>query len=863
LLLFATIESGAGYRLEDHAWPVGSKVTIRLGLGPTTLSLEDGFGSWNASAADALAIWNGYLDLIHVSAVSSSTVPQRSGDGYNSVFFSNTIFGDSFGADTLAVTVLLDVASRPGTLREADVVVNSAYRYNSYRGPLHSGAVYDFHRILLHEFGHVLGLDHDTTYPLKTKIMEPVISDWDHLGADDIDGMRSLYGASFYYPSEPLTLRIQYFFIWDIYPNNHPTSFSAIGLPPGLVLNPYTGRIIGTPTRSGLYNTVITAHGPIANAYVAYQFTVLGLEQVPGLLKIFSTGVTSLVADPIRPRVFFSNPNGINVINTQTLAVTNLLAAAVPRGALSISADASTLLSTSRIDMTSMAHEVRVELNSLSALPTLTIQGSFSPVLEGLNNQAYILCGHAVCQFDASTGELQQSFSEGQPYAPLPGLALSPDRQTLYVTHANEEGSLSIYDVSTANPVLVKQLPGSYLSLTPSSDGRFLFYIRNDSTSYSLVRANLPGLSSTRSIMTSDHFLGTTAIAPDGFIYQSVFTNGDQVGDPSGWYALYDPVTLQHAADIQLGNLQTGDSPPYLPLDVVFDSAGKYCFANVQGEYGGEVWMFSSNVPSLPPITKPTKNLINISTRGRVEAGEDAMIGGFIIQGTKAKKVAIRGLGPSLPVTGALDDPYLELYDSTGKRITFNDNWTSNRLNIIGSLLAPSSPRESTLLVTLQPGAYTAVVRDYRNQPGVALMEVYDVDLKDSKLANISTRGKVGTGDNVLIGGFIVGGADPAKVIIRAIGPSLAHKGIGFPLADPVLELHDGTGKLIYWNDNWRTAQASAIVATGIPPTDNREAAMLLTLRPGNYTAIVRGKGGATGVALVEVYNLDSSASAN
>jgi matrixin len=203
LFVFATTEDCKAYVLEGPTWPRGSTVIMRLGLGPTPVALQDGLASWNASAADALAIWNGYLDFIHITSASTPAVPQRIGDRYNSVFFSSTIFGDSFGANTIAVTVLQGPGSTPTVIGEADVIINSAHRYNSYRGPLHfdaRGPIFDLHRIFLHEFGHVLGLDHDTTYPLKTKIMEPIISDWDHLGADDIAGLQSLYGASFYDP---------------------------------------------------------------------------------------------------------------------------------------------------------------------------------------------------------------------------------------------------------------------------------------------------------------------------------------------------------------------------------------------------------------------------------------------------------------------------------------------------------------------------------------------------------------------------------------------------------------------------------------------------------------------------------------
>jgi len=157
-----------------------------------------------ASAADALDIWAGYADLITIESVSSSTVPQISDDAVNAVFFSNTIFGDDFGDQTLAVTVYLTDSGV--NMIEADVLVNNAYRFDSYRGPLQSSAA-DFHRIIVHEFGHVPGLDHVTPYPPGQAIMEPIISDFDHLGADDVAGVRKLYGADITNLPEPVFLR--------------------------------------------------------------------------------------------------------------------------------------------------------------------------------------------------------------------------------------------------------------------------------------------------------------------------------------------------------------------------------------------------------------------------------------------------------------------------------------------------------------------------------------------------------------------------------------------------------------------------------------------------------------------------------
>jgi hypothetical protein len=201
-------------------------------------------------------------------------------------------------------------------------------------------------------------------------------------------------------------------------------------------------------------------------------------------------------------------------------------------------------------------------------------------------------------------------------------------------------------------------------------------------------------------------------------------------------------------------------------------------------------------------------------------------------------------------------DPFLKLYDSKGTLIGSNDNWTTHQSQVTATGVAPSDTRESAIVTTLRPGNYSCVLQSKTGASGVALFELYDLDAASSHLLNISTRGKVGLGENVVIGGFIIGGDQPTKVLIRAIGPSLVNSGIANALQDPRLELRGPTGSLIFANDNWRSSQQQQIIATQIPPKDNREAAILATLNPGHYTAIVRGSGYGTGVALVEVYNL-------
>ena len=246
----------------------------------------------------------------------------------------------------------------------------------------------------------------------------------------------------------------------------------------------------------------------------------------------------------------------------------------------------------------------------------------------------------------------------------------------------------------------------------------------------------------------------------------------------------------------------------------------------------------------------------NISTRATVQTGDNIEIAGLIVRGTDPKKVLLRGLGPSLKVPGALQNPVLAIYNRLGAMITSNDNWADSQQNEIKATgLAPTDDREAALLMNLIPDSYTIQLRGAQDGTGVGLVEVYDLAAPGSELVNISTRGVVGTGDNVMIAGFIVG-PDTGRgthVLVRGIGPSLSS--VPNRLSDPVLELHDGNGGLLASNDDWKTNEAE-IKATTIPPTDDRESALIADLAPGTYTAIVRGKNDSSGVGLVEFYNL-------
>lgn len=269
-----------------------------------------------------------------------------------------------------------------------------------------------------------------------------------------------------------------------------------------------------------------------------------------------------------------------------------------------------------------------------------------------------------------------------------------------------------------------------------------------------------------------------------------------------------------------------------------------------------------------PPTSGP---VLNVSTRLEVQTGEGVLIGGFILTGDAPKRVIVRAIGPSLApgpsgdlpgvaLEAALRNPVLELLDGSGALLATNDNWRDTQEEEIrGTTIPPRHSLESAIVTTLAPGAYTAKVSGKDAGAGVGLVEVYDLQQNSTaKLANISTRGAVQTGENVMIGGFIIGSAGPGqtKVVVRAIGPSLAKSGVAAALQDPTIELRDANGELLIENNDWRDAQESEIFGAGLAPADNRESAAVATLRAGAYTAVVAGRNSTTGVGLFELYDL-------
>ena len=262
--------------------------------------------------------------------------------------------------------------------------------------------------------------------------------------------------------------------------------------------------------------------------------------------------------------------------------------------------------------------------------------------------------------------------------------------------------------------------------------------------------------------------------------------------------------------------------------------------------------------------------MLNIATRTSIGSGDNVLIGGFIIQGSQPATVILRGIGGSLRAFGlpnVLEDPIMTVFDANNKVVATNDDWfTSENASTIASYrLDPQNSIESAVYATLGQGSYTVKVEAFSNSTqaavtGLGLVEIYDLRTSGSRLGNISARGQVRTGDDILIGGFIVGGSQTKTVTVRGLGPTLADAGVANSLADPTLELRDAAGTLVSANNDWQQGpNAAAIQASGLAPRHTQESALQATVNPGSYTALVRGVNGTTGVGLVEIYDQSPS----
>ena len=374
------------------------------------------------------------------------------------------------------------------------------------------------------------------------------------------------------------------------------------------------------------------------------------------------------------------------------------------------------------------------------------------------------------------------------------------------------------------------------------------------------------GFGSNTLAVTYYRYSGSTILESDTLFNQA--QNWDSYRGPvqyPGGYAIGD---IRRVFLHELGHTLGLDHP---------DDAGQTVVAIMNSIMSGQEVLANDDIegvqsiygvaPGPTPIPTPgpgsPSHLANISTRADIGVAENVLVGGFIIGGSQTKWVMVRAIGPSLggTVPNALADPILELHNANGL-IATNDNWStgSQASEISASGLAPTNARESAIVATLPSGSYTAVVRGSQNGSGNGLIEVYELDGNANRLINMSSRGRVGAGNDAMIGGLIVRGANVKRGIVRAIGPSLGTgpNAIAGSLGDPVLEIYDVYGSLLISNDNWTSSsQYNEIVGTGLQPPSPSESAIVVGCGPGNYTAVVRGRNNSAGIALIEVYDLD------
>ncbi len=474
--------------------------------------------------------------------------------------------------------------------------------------------------------------------------------------------------------------------------------------------------------------------------------------------------------------------------------------------------------------------------------------------------------GGAVYRINGTTGQLRSIISGNEVTRPI-GVTCGPDGD-IYVTD-NSRARVVRYDGRTGAykgvfasggltaPWHLVFGPGGDLFVASSANGRVLRFDGITGASKGIF-ASSPSVREIYGVVfgpDGDLYVSATRLDPvfrfDGTTgaLKGAFTSGRQLGNADG-------VAFGPGGDLYVSNYDSREVSRFDGVTGVFKSAYS------TGTLGNPAGLTFT----------PEAKVLNISTRLRVQTGDNVLIAGFIITGRDPRNVIVRAIGPSLAgvvVSGALADPTLELRDATGALIASNDDWRVTQVGgvitgdqqaaIQASTIPPTNDRESAIVATLAPGNYTAVVRGANLSTGIGLAEVYDLNqATPSKLANISTRGFVDVGEDVMIGGFIVrpGGGTETDVILRGIGPSLAGS-VANALVDPALELRDGNGALLASNDNWKDTQEAEILATGVAPTNDAESAIVAHLAPGAYTAVLRGKENTAGVGLVELYSLN------
>ncbi len=803
----------SAYTFTGSHWGT-STVTMQLQLGASTSALSDGSASWGASAEDALTIWNSYIASTHFAVVRDSTAAKAQGNRQNNVFFSSNVYGSAWGSGVLAVT--LTYSSSASQTTECDVLFNSNLSWDSYRGALRfgtSGTVFDFHRVALHEFGHVLGLDHpDQGGQSVVAMMNSRISNLDVLASDDISGAQSLYGTN---------------------------SSGATVVAPSITAQPASQTVNAGQNVS----FSVTASG---SSPLSYQWLKNGAAL--GSATNATLNLAAVTASSAgNYSVTVSNSAGAVTSATATLTVNTVTAPTITTQPASRSA--------------AVGSSVTFSVTASGTSPFSYVWRKNGVAIAGATQSSYTLS--SVQQSDAANYTVVVTNSAGSATSTAAALTVTtapvissqPTSQTIT---AGSSFTLSVAASGSPTPSYQWQKDGTALAGATTTTYAVASARSSDAGSYAVRVSNANGAVTSSTAVITVNVPPTVTIAPAA----QTISAGTQLalsvaasGSPAPTYQWQ-----------KNGSNLAGETQSQLVIaSAAPTDAGTYSV--VVTNAAGTV----STVPVL--VTVNYSQLVNLSTRGYVPAG-GSLAAGFVLRGSTAKSVIVRGVGPTLNsfgVTGALADPRLSVVaQDTSETLAVNDSWSvipqlSTAFQSVGAFPLPTGSADAASQIRLTPGAYsTWVTADMSGTPGIALAEIYDAEVSSNRarLVNVSTLAYTGSGENALIAGFTIQGNVPKRVLIRAIGPTLTSYGVLSPLANPRLDVYPlGQSSSIAGNDDWDGTNALSTAFTTVAafqlPVGSRDAALVLSLSPGGYSVVVTGVGGATGYALIEIYDLD------
>lgn len=606
-------------------------------------------------------------------------------------------------------------------------------------------------------------------------------------------------------------------FSYSIAASFTPTSYAATGLPGGLSVNAATGLISGTPNTSGTFAVGLTA----TNSFGTGNTTTLTIT-IAAAPVVGGGGGGALGSAPS----VTSQPADQSVTEGGTATFTVVAAGTAP-----------------------FTYQWRRDLVAISGATsaTLTITGA---KLADVGSYS-VLISNAIGSVGSGAAQLNVAPLTTPPAitAQPVSLTIPPGNTATFTVVATGASPLSYQ--WRKNGVAISGATATSLtirSVSASDVGAYTVVVTNSIGTATSSAANL----AVDSGVVAPAIV-TQPVAQVANVGSKVTFSVTATGTaPLSYQWLKDGVAIAGAtsATLDLTNVQGTDSGAYSVR--ITSSAGTV----------------TSNAATL---TVPAARLANVSVRSGAGVGDQTLIVGLAVGGTGSKQVLVRAVGPGLTqfgLAGALADPQLRIFNAAGVQTNVNEDWgggatLSDAFTAVGAFSLPAASKDAALLVPLAAGTYTAQVSSAAGT-GTALLEAYDSDasLSTTRFVNISARTQVGTGDNILVIGFVVTGTGSKNVLIRAVGPGLTQFGLGGVLADPQLRLFNAAGVATDTNDDWAATPALAAAhvtafaqtgAFGLPAT-SKDAALLVTLQPGAYTAQVSGVGGTTGVALVEVY---------